>query len=132
MVTGNVVPADRVVWYRFRAVDSPDTSCDAYHARVWMMANPDSAFELTVFKGSCDTLGCEDSGYEDFEDYTDFTMDVAGVRTGECPCVVATSATPTDTHCTDSSTEYFVRVRRRPGTTLSCASYTLEISNGVY
>lgn len=138
MVSGNVLPDDRVVWYRFRGVDTADTSCDAYHVRVLMMDNPGDAFELTVFQGSCDAAPCPESpGAEpistDFEHFTDFRMDVGGTLTGECPCWAAPAAPMTDVaQCADSTTEYFVRVRRRAGSTVSCAGFTMEISNGVY
>jgi hypothetical protein len=34
--------------------------------------------------------------------------------------------------CGDQTADYFVRVRRKAGAPLSCAGYTLELSNGVY
>ena len=128
MIAGNVLPATRDVWYRFRGVDSADTSCDALHVRLQFLTNPDSAFEFTVFRGACGTLpvGCADMGYTDFSFATDFTMGM----TGECPCTAA----PTDgvNVCGDQTAEYFVRVRRKPGMPVACAGYTLELTNGVY
>lgn len=132
VVTGNVMPDDREVWYRFRGVDSPDTDCDAWHVRVLMMTNPADAFEFTVFTGDCGTLGCADQGYTDFERMSDFRMDVMGMMGGQCPCSSASPPPAGVTPCSDESTDYFVRVRRRPGIALSCAAYVIEISNGLY
>jgi hypothetical protein len=101
--------------------------------RALLAANPADTFELTVFAGGCDTIACEDIGYTDFERAFDFRMDVAGTLTGECPCWNAPAA-PVDnvSVCTDQTQTFYVRVRRRPGSALSCASYTLELTNGVY
>ena len=133
MVSGNGLPAGRDTWYRFRGVDAADTSCDALHVRVQFVTNPDAAFEFTVFRGTCATLpdGCTDSGYRVFSFSTDFTMGSGASMTGECPC----TSTPVDgaNICGDQTADYFVRVRRTVGgPALSCMSYTLELSNGVY
>ncbi len=132
LVTGNALPAAREVWYRFRGVDTADTSCDALHVRVQFLMNPDSAFEFTVFRGGCGVLpmGCADTGYQDFSFFTDFLSGTGPGSTGECPC--APSPVPGANVCGDQSADYFVRVRRKPSAPLACAGYIVELSNGVY
>jgi hypothetical protein len=126
--TGNVLPDDREVWYRFRAVDNPDDggACDQFHARVQLLGNPDDAFEFTVFKNSCTEVQCGDMGFTDWNTATDFFS--GGL--GECPC--RASPGMGENQCADQSADYFVRVRRRPGRPVTCAGYSLEISNGVF
>jgi hypothetical protein len=129
MVAGNAMPDDRDVWYRFRGVDEVDTSCDNYHVRVQLTANPGDVFGFYVYRGTCDAAECPEMGpFTDYRWATDF-RDAAGV--GECPCTPAPGAAGVNT-CDDDTSEYFVRVFRRPGTTVSCESYSLEITNGVY
>ena len=132
-VSGNVMPDDREVWYSFRAVDGADTTCDNFHVRTQFLTNPADTFELTVFKGDCATVACEDIGYTDFSWATDFRADVAGLLTGQCPCNAAGATQVANVSiCEDDSANYFVRVRRRAGSMLSCDTYTIEISNGIY
>jgi hypothetical protein len=129
-VTGNVLPATREVWYRFRGVDTPDTTCDALNVRARFLTNPDGAFELTVFRGACGTLpdGCTDTGYQEFSFATNFLLGTGFGSTGECPC--APTATDGRNVCADQTADYLVRVRRVAGAPVTCAGYTLEFSNG--
>ena len=131
-VTGNVLPSTRAAWYHFRGVDTPDTSCDALHVRVQFLTNPDSGFEFTVFRGGCATLpdGCADQGYQDFSFATDFLAGTGPGSSGECGC--SETPTPDANLCGDETADYYVRVRRVAGTPVTCASYTVELSNGVY
>jgi hypothetical protein len=133
-VNGNVMPDDREVWYRFRAVDSPDNSCDNFHVRVQFLSNPENTFELTVFRGSCATADCADTGFEDYRWATDLRITGGdGMLTGQCPCWGPTGV-PVDnvSPCIDDSADFFVRVRRRAGTELNCNTYGIELSNGLY
>ncbi len=132
-ISGNVMPDDRETWYRFRAIDTPDTACDNYHVRVLFTANPSDTFEFTVFRGTCDTIECADSGFTDYEWATDLRQDVMGTLTGQCPCTAPGATGVTDVSiCEDDSSDYFIRVRRRAGSMLACDSYTIEVSNGIY
>lgn len=132
-VSGNVMPDTREVWYSFRAIDTPDTACDNFHVRVQLTANPADTFEFTVFEGACTAAGCADSGFTDYRRATDFRMDIGGMLTGECPCTGMGAAPMNNVSvCSDNSQTFYVRVRRRAGSMLSCVQYTLELSNGVY
>ncbi len=128
-VRGNVMPDDREVYYRFRAVDVADTTCDRFHVRVLVTENPNNTFEVSVFRGTCGAAGCT-AGLNDYRWATDFSN---ANSAGECPCWTS-PAPPVNgaARCSDNSANFYIRVRRRPGTQLSCDSYELEVSNGVY
>jgi hypothetical protein len=130
-VTGNIMPDDREVWYRVRAVDRADTSCDNFHFRVQFTRNPNNTFEMNVRRGDC--AGFDDLAFVDYTWATDFRAMVDDRLAGECPCWAA-GGTPTTnvSQCQDNSSEFFIRVRRRVGSELACDEYELEISNGVY
>ena len=132
-VMGNVMPTDRVVWYRFRGTDSADTSCDNYHVRVQFTENPGMSFEFTTFRGSPTTPMNDDVGYQDQNWATDMRVTMAGRLTGQCPCY-ASGATPVTNRsvCANDSADYWVRVRRRAGAANMCQSYAIEFSNGIY
>jgi len=130
-VTGNVLPDDREVWYRFRAVDAADDTCDNFHVRVRFTDNPGDVFGLEVFRGACDA-DAECMGTDLFDDYEWFTDLDDGMGTGECPCTDMPEGMPGATVCNDDTGEYFVRVVRRPGSMVTCDGYTLELTNGVY
>ena len=129
MVTGNLVPDGREVWYRFRGVDSADTTCDNYHVRVQFMTNPDDAYRFVVLRGDCMDMSCPDTGFTDFTWATDFRD---GMGDGECPCSPAPQGAPGQNACNDDSADFFIRVVRRDGAAVACDSFTLEVSNGVY
>jgi hypothetical protein len=130
--SGNAMGAGRDVWYRFRAVDSADTACDNYHVRAQFLTGEDS-FELTVFRGACDSAACDDSGVVDFRWATDFRATVDARLAGQCPCTASGAARVADRSvCEDDTAEYFVRVRRRASAAVACQQYTIEISNGLY
>jgi hypothetical protein len=127
-VAGNVLPDDREVWYRFRAVDEADTMCDNFHVRVRFTTNPLDVYGFEIYMGDCSTASCMTPGlYDDFDWATDFSDAMA--MTGECPCAPTTDGV---NHCDDDTTEDFVRVVRRPGTDVACDSYALELTNGIY
>jgi hypothetical protein len=132
-VPGNLLPGGREVWYRFRAVDTVDTSCDNLHVRVQLTTNPGDVYRFQVFRGACTTATC-DAGmtYQDFRWATDFRQTIGGVLTGECPCTSSFARTFNVSVCTDQTAEYFVKVTRQDGAMLSCEPYTLEVSNGVF
>jgi len=132
MVMGNIVPEDRVVWYRFTAQDTADTACDNFHVRAQFQNNPDGAFAMRVTRGACSNPPEGGGDYTDYSWATDFRSTISGVLTGECPCTSSGSPMTNISTCNDNTTVYFVAVKRVPGSTLTCDSFTLELSNGVY
>lgn len=133
-ISGNVLPDDREVWYRFRGVDSLDTTCDNYHVRAQITTNPSSAFGMTIFRGDCATPDTDPATpVTDYVWATDLRLDIGGRLTGECPCTALGGPTMANVSaCQDDSADYLVRITRIPGTPVACAPYTLEITNGVY
>ncbi|MCE9575291.1 MAG: putative metal-binding motif-containing protein [Deltaproteobacteria bacterium] len=129
VVAGNIVPAERQVWYHFTAVDLPDTTCDNFHVRAQLTANPGDQFRVQVARGSCGNINAGD--YTDYTWATDLRQTINGGLTGECPCW---SGTPVDnvSPCTDDGGDYYVVVTRTAGSTLTCESFALEVSNGLY
>ena len=132
MVTGNAMPMDRAVWYRFQGVDAPDSTCDNLYVRVRFVTNPGDQFEFTVFRGACNTVSCTDSGFTDYTWATDFTGTVGGMQAGQCPCTSTAARATNVSVCTDDSAPYFVRVRRKAPAMATCDAYQIEISNGIY
>jgi hypothetical protein len=132
VVRGTILPEDRSVWYRFRGVDSPDTSCDNYHVRVRFESDPDAAYAIDVCRQSCADANCTNY-LVDYDWRTDFRGSDDGRLTGQCPCT-APGAPRLDnvSVCSDDTTHYFVRVYRRPNKPVLCSPYAIEISNGLY
>ncbi|MCC6622221.1 MAG: putative metal-binding motif-containing protein [Deltaproteobacteria bacterium] len=132
VIEGTLVPAERDVWYRFRGVDSPDTSCDNYHVRVRFESDPDAAYAFTVCRGSCEGRACTEY-LIDYDWRTDFRATIDGRLTGQCPCTAPGAPRAADVSvCSDDTADYFVRVWRRPGKPVLCSPWRIEISNGLY
>jgi Putative metal-binding motif len=127
---GNI-PNGRTVWYRFRGVDATDLTCDNFHVRAALTANPTDQFRIRAFRGDCATALTPAGQFTIVEQAEDFRQTIAGQLTGECPCW---SGTPVDnvSPCSDFSADYFVVVERLTGGTTTCASYGVEFSNGIY
>lgn len=145
VITGNAFPTGREVWYSFNAVDTPDTTCDNFHVRVRFTdtGNPAAAYDLAVFRGSCDTVTCEEPGVSTMTDYswaTDFAPATVPGSTGECPCSAANDsalvpgniAAPGVNFCNDNTARYNVRIRRVSGAPDTCDGFGVEITNGVF
>jgi hypothetical protein len=82
---------------------------------------------MAVFRVSCTTLECDGSELRGL-----LVGDgLSGAAMGQCPCWTGTPVANLS-QCSDDSADYYVRMRRRPGSMLSCAEYTLELSNGLY
>ena len=133
-ITGNAVPLGRVVWYRFRGVDSADTSCDNYHVRVHFLSNPGDQYAFSVGRGSC---GSVDTTVEcgDYNWATDMRLSDAGTLVGQCPCTAPGAATSTNVStCENDSADYYVAVYRAASTggEPTCAPYQIAVSNGVF
>jgi hypothetical protein len=124
-ITGTLAPAADVDYYRFRAVDTPDSTCDTFHARVLFLENPGAQYAFSLWRGGCaGTQLCD--GSLDAQWYTNF----ASGMTGQCPCGGAGS--PTVNECQDDGAEFVVMVKRLDGLPVTCDAYKLEISNGKY
>jgi hypothetical protein len=120
------------VWYTFNAIDTADSTCDNFYVRVELRTNPDSAYDMTVFRGTCDPTECDGMPVTDYTWQTDFRGDVAGRLSGECPCTTAAIPALNEPRCTDNGGVYYIRVRRVAGATPACTPFTIQVSNGVF
>ena len=128
-VSGNALPMGREVWYSVIGSDTPDTACDTYNFRARFTDNPGDAFRLEVRRSACDAMTCDMAG-AGFTEYNFATNFRDGAGLGECPCAPAPGR-PGRNICSNNTATYYVRVFRRPDAELTCAPYTLELSNGV-
>lgn len=129
-VQANLLP-DRDVWYQFNAVDTPDTSCDAFNVHVHFTTNPGNGYRFTVLRGTCNTPASCSAG-TDYNWQTNFRQTIGGTLAGECPCTAPGAPQQTNVStCTDDSAEFFVHVALDPSfTPTSCDEFVLEASNG--
>ncbi len=118
-------------WYAFTAVDSADSTCDTFHARVRFLTNPSTQYAFEVFRGGCAGTNNLCSLGTDFQWYTDFRQTIDGAPKGECPCA-PTPGVPGAGTCTDNSAVFYVRVFRKSGLPVTCTEYEVEFSNGKY
>ena len=142
--TFNLQPTDRELWYHFRGVDanngaeaeaSPNFGLDEYHVRAWFTDNPGDAYVLAV-RAQCLGNDIQDGGryYVSstvFEDVLDVREQRDGVLFGEAPCYLSTPVTDLDP-CSDSSSDYYVRIERADPTDPTCVTGSIELSNAVY
>lgn len=120
------------VWYSFNAIDTADTTCDNFYVRVELRTNPDNAYDMTVFRGTCDPTECGGMPVTDYTYQTDFRADVAGRLSGECPCAGSGVPAANVSPCSDNGGTYYIRVRRVMGSTPACAPFEIQVSNGVF
>ena len=136
LVVRGILQEGQEAWFRVYAVDSDDApgpSCDTFHFRAYFTENPGDAYRLFVLDGSCDATGFCDQAGTDFEWYTNYREGSGESALGECDCL----ADPTVNgdgynQCTDNSRVFYIQVVRQPNTTVTCESFQVEISNGVY
>ena len=149
---GNIMPGESGDWFHFKAVDynDPSGSCDPFNVHVWLNPNPDGKYVIDFYRNGCGApqqlCGNEvDSGWtvafsgkspygpgaikgNHTGDYDPSPIPEVG---GECKCVNGTTGLPGMNECTDNSADFYVRVGRAPGSGTVCASYTLNITNGM-
>ncbi len=130
-VTGKIHSASDVDCFRFNATDTADTTCDNYHAdiRFTPTGNPGTQFQFSVWRANCSTQVCTDDT-ANYNWRTDFTSGSGTGKLGECEC--RTANTFDYNLCADNSAMFYFCVSRRAGFSLTCDSYTIQVSNGVY
>ncbi|MFH2008231.1 MAG: hypothetical protein ABI333_16730 [bacterium] len=134
-VTGNGTPAGRELWWSFVAMDDADTAGDEFHVDVRFLVNPNQAYEMDVYRGSCNAVDRLAVGEKDsFDWYVDQPSTSTGCTTtapcGEGDCVPNPDTEGINT-CNDDTATFFVAVRRTDGAE-SCDGFVLELSNGLY
>jgi hypothetical protein len=128
-VSGKIHVAGDVDCYRFVANDSADTTCDAFNVDIRFTANPSSQFEFSVYRGACSTQVCA-STIDGYSWYTDFRSGSGTSALGECGC--RTTSTYLYNRCTDNGATFYFCVSRRSSYAVSCETYTIRVTNGVY
>ena len=94
-VSGRIVPINDEDWYKFRAVDTPDSGTmdnpghDKFHVRVKVLQPTDGSIKVRVTRQSCDiTAPYEPPCYEGATDYRWYTNHVDQVnQTGQGNCI---------------------------------------------
>ena len=118
-------------WYRFNAVDDPDTACDNFHIDIRFLSNPGRAYCFDVIQASCTsgTYVCEND--TEYEMVVDTRQRDGAEYWGECPCKAVPDA---DSNlCMDNSSPFFVVVKLAEGADEpGCEPYRMEVSNGKY
>ncbi len=120
-----------VDWYRFQAVDDPDTNCDNFHVDVRFLSNPGRAYVFDVIQASCTTgsVVCEND--TEYQLAVDTRQGSGESAWGECPC--SADPDPTANLCMDNSSPFFLAVKLAEGADpLGCEPYRIEVSNGKY
>ncbi|HAN32204.1 MAG TPA: hypothetical protein DCQ06_11450 [Myxococcales bacterium] len=154
IVSGNVMPSESGDWYKFKAIDGPDTNgCDTFNVRARFLKNPGATYVLDLYRGSCagQAQMCTNEtevgwtvNFGGKNAYGVFTAlgKVAGSKTpspnpkigGECKCSTATSATgqgkPGMNLCINNTAEFWVRVHVAANKQPACVSYQVELWNG--
>ena len=157
-ISGRVMPGSDADWYSFRAIDTPDQSCDRFHVDVRFQSNPSNALTFDVFKDSCVAGGNVCTAGHNYAFATDFYDKKK--KLGECPCsthvatvqntncgsaeddegdtskcgAFPTYAEPKKNFCSDQSSTFYVKVYLKPGFSgvLPCTDYKIKVTNGVY
>jgi len=133
--TGNTPVAGREIWYTFTAVDDADTNGDEFHADVRFITNPGTTYVMDVYRGGCPGTGTQVATAENdqFDWYTDFNRTSVGC-TMTAPCGEGNCKnlnTAGYNICSDDTATFVVRVRQ-PASQATCATYSLQFSNGLY
>lgn len=118
-------------WYRFDAIDDPDTACDNFHVDIRFLSNPGRAYVFDVIQASCTTgnVVCEND--IEYVLAVDTRQGSGETAWGECPCKAVPDAG--SNLCMDNSSPFFVAVKLAEGAEpTGCEPYKLEISNGKY
>ena len=153
--SGNLMPGEPSQWYRVNTVDGTDVgACDTYDVRIRFASNPNNAFQMDVYRGSCAASAqlCKDETEHRYNVHFygvasgpgAATGKVSGtyaptpqpISSGECKCTTATGASgpgiPGYNVCTSQTAYYYVRVHYKAGVSPICSNFTIEFSNGYY
>lgn len=152
---GNLMPGESADWYKFHAVDGPDTNdCDTFSVRARLVQGQEY-FVLDLYRGSCAGKSQICTGEPDtqwtvafgdkpaFGPFTEAGQKLGKVvpspqpfPAGECKCTTTAAADgpglPGMNLCTDNTAWFFVAVRYKDGQAPVCAFYELELTNGIY
>jgi hypothetical protein len=123
VITGTLSSATAVAVYHFTSDDSGGlTNTNPYHVSItFTQPTTNTEFVMDVIRGAT----CSDAPVGATTDVTsyDWCVDATSATAGEAPCG------PTAVHhCTDESSDYYIRVYRAAGVTPTCTTYELTVS----
>lgn len=113
------------VWV-FDSQDVAEVNTNSYHVSIDLTGpSPNEEFVMDVIRGDAcvDAPGGPATGITSYDWCVDGSYAGPGGQEGEAPCS-ATGAV----HCNNNSAKYFVRVRRKPGATGTCAQYIIAVT----
>jgi hypothetical protein len=124
------------VWYRVEAVDLTDgvsSFHDNFHFRAMFLTNPSDSYKMDVIAGDCQDPPVCPQSVTDFQWYTNFRQGQGASAIGEGDCMEDPTVDGEGfNRCTNNTTVYFIRVLKVQGSAVTCDSYEIEITNGVY
>ena len=121
-VSGTLSSDSDVDFYTFQSTDVAQGTTNSYHVDIHFTAPaPNNEFLMDVIRGS--TCVASPTGASASITSYDWCVNGSAAGAGEAPCG-PTSAN----HCADHSSQYYVRVYRKPGATGTCTQYTLSIT----
>ncbi len=147
--TGNLVVGEAADWYKFTAVDSPDSGggCDAFNERVLLITNPGSKFVFDVYRGTPTAILCSSvtdhnwatnyygakpsgPGVSNPVFVGDVTASPNPEKGGECKCT-STPGAPGMNVCSDNTATFWIKVYRLGSAAPICNDYAIKVSNGI-
>jgi len=124
VISGTLSSDTDVDYYAFTTTDVNETTTNSYHVAISFTApaaNTEFVFDVT--RGT----PCVDAPTGAAASITTYDWCVNGTdgTNGEAPCG------PTATnHCTDYSSQYYLRVHRAAGVTATCTQYQITVTGG--
>jgi hypothetical protein len=132
-VSGKLTSSSDIDCYTFSASDTADTTCDAFNVDIRFTANPSTQFQFNVYRGNCSTQVCATTtdSYNWYVDYAGACVNPTGTAPcGECGCRVAN--TLGYNLCINDTATYTFCVSRRGGFPVTCDTYSVRVTNGVF
>jgi len=126
VLTGTLSSDTDVDVYAFNTTDSDEAGMmtNSYHVAInFTQPMPNSEFVMDVERGG-PCLDGPTGGGTAVTSY-DWCVNAASATAGEAPCGPTAA-----THCTDHSSQYYVRVYRKPGVTGTCTQYQITVTGG--
>ncbi len=149
VVSGTIAPESDVDWFTFMAIDGPESGanrCDEFNAEVKLTNNPNGQFAFDVYRGGCPSQYSADvcdgtgtpgvaRGVTNYNFATDSqwpptTVSDPSWGRGQCPCNAPASSATGVNDCEEQNFTFYVKVYRS-GSTVTCGTYELQVSNGV-
>ena len=154
VVSGNIAPIGDVDWYKVTGQDDPEagagpTYSDEYHVSIKFLSNEGGEFAFDVYADNCtlhqNTRLAINTTYFEHRMDSQWPGDVSGCSSlpdpaaafdewagarGHSPCRLPTESSPNQNDCEKQDFVYFIKVYRWSSSP-TCATYELEISNGL-